>query len=132
MATAPELEQIATELRGELAKLQGKTAWTTLGVEADAPLDGAKKAFLRASKRFHPHKFARHNSDEITKLATEVFIAYKRSYSVLTKLAPRGAAAAGQDPSRNPTRPLTSIAPAASASMRPAPTRPNGSRTRSR
>jgi len=130
--TAVELKQIASDLRAELAKLQGKTAWTALGLEPDAPLDGAKEAFLRASKRFHPHKYARHNSDEVTKLATEVFIAYKRSYSVLTKLAPRGTTAAVRDPGRKPSRTLTSIAPAASASMRPGAPRPNGSRTRSR
>jgi len=130
--TSAELKQIAGELRAELAKLQGKTAWTTLGVDADSPLDGAKEAFLRASKRFHPHKFARHNSAEITKLATEVFITYKRSYSVLTKLAPRVSATGLQDPNRPPGRTLTSIAPATTASLRPAAPRPNGNRTRSR
>lgn len=130
---APELKTIAAELKAELTKLQGKTAWTALGLEADAPLAGAKEAFLRISKRFHPHKFARHNSAEITKLATEVFIAYKRSYSVLTKLAPRTPTSSVQDPQRA-RGPVTSIAPAAAAaSLRPETSQPPaGTRPRSR
>lgn len=129
---AHELKQIATDLRAELAKLQGKTPWTVLGLEPDS-LAGAKEAFLRASKRFHPHKYARHNTPEITTLATEVFIAYKRSYSVLTKLAPRVATAAQHDSGRTPKKAVTSIAPAATASLRPAaPRPPSGTRTRSR
>jgi hypothetical protein len=130
--TPAERKQITADLRAELAKLQGKTAWTALGLEPDSPLHRAKEAFLHASKRFHPHKYARHNSAEITNLATEVFIAYKRSYSVLTKLAPRVSGTALQDRNRVPQRPATSIAPAAPASMRPAAPRPNGNRTRSR
>ena len=126
-----ELKQVAAELRAELNKLQGKPAWTALGLEADSPLVGAKEAFLRLSMRFHPHKFARHNSAEISQLATEVFIAYKRAYSVLTKLAPRVAANA-QEQARAAQRPLTSIAPAAGASLRPAGPRPAGNRTRTR
>lgn len=132
-ATPPhELKQIATDLRAELAKLQGKTAWTVLGLEADSPLARAKEAFLRMSKRFHPHKFARHNSAEITSLATEVFIAYKRSYSVLTKLAPRVPTSA-QEASHSARSSMTSLAPAAAAaSLRPEATKPAGSRPRSR
>jgi len=125
-----QLKQIGTELRAELTKLQGKTAWTALGLEADAPLESAKEAFLQISKRFHPHKFARHNSHEITKLATEVFIAYKRSYSVLTKLAPRSSSTSLPKTPRAPTRPLTSIAPASPAAENQPPA-PSG-RTRSR
>ena len=129
------LKTIAAELRNELTKLQGKTAWTALGIEADAPLLNAKEAFLAASKRFHPHKFARHNSAEITKLATEVFIAYKRAYDVLTKLAPR--ASHMQETARSPQRPLASIAPAAQAAAAGAAAtnnslRPSGGRPRSR
>jgi hypothetical protein len=118
---------IEAELRAELSKVQGKTAWTALGLEADAPLGGAKEAFLRLSKRFHPHKYARHNSPEITKLATEVFIAYKRAYDLLTKLAPRPAQGHPPDGVPPAARAVTSIAPAAQAttnSMRPAGGRP--------
>jgi hypothetical protein len=127
-----ELKQIAAELRAELTKIQGKTAWTALGLEADAPLDSAKEAFLRMSKRFHPHKFARYDSPELSNLATEVFIAYKRSYSVLTKLAPRTSPTNLQEQTRAANRSLTSIAPAASASIQPAAPRPASNRTRSR
>jgi hypothetical protein len=123
-----EQAQIVAELRAELTKLQGKTAWTALGLDADAPLSAAKEAFLRMSKRFHPHKFARHDSLAITKLATEVFIAYKRAYSVLTKLAPRGPGA----PERA-RRAVSSIAPTTAAtSLRPDTSKPAGHRPRSR
>jgi hypothetical protein len=131
--SAHEITQIAAELRAELAKLHGKTARTVLGLDADASLAGAKEAFLRMSKRFHPHKFARHDSDEITKLATEVFIAYKRSYSVLTKLAPRATPASPHEAQHGPRNTMTSITPAAAAaSLRPEATKPAGSRPRSR
>jgi hypothetical protein len=130
--SAHEIKQIAADLRAELTKLQGKTAWTALGLEPDASLASAKESFLRTSKRFHPHKFARHNSAEITKLATEVFIAYKRSYSVLTKLAPRGSTPT-QDVSRHQRSTMSSIAPAAAAaSIRPEANKTTGNRPRSR
>jgi hypothetical protein len=133
-APSHAINQIAAELRAELTKLQGKTAWTALGLEADSPLASAKEAFLRMSKRFHPHKFARHDSAEITTLATEVFIAYKRSYSVLTKLAPRVPTTSLQEAQRGPRNTITSIAPeaAAAASLRPEATKRAGSRPRSR
>jgi hypothetical protein len=124
------IKTIAAELRAELAKVQGKTAWTALGLEPDAPLLSAKETFLRLSKRFHPHKFARHNSSEVTKLATEVFIAYKRAYDLLTKLAPRAAHSQTHEAVRAPQRTLTSIAPAGQSTDNPM--RPAGGRPRSR
>jgi hypothetical protein len=125
-----QAEQVASQLRAELASLQGKTPWTTLGLEPDASIERAKEAFLEHSKRCHPHRYARHDSREVSRLATELFIAYKRSYSVITKLAPRGDGGGVHVPQPS-RRTMTSIIPASSATSVPPKAR-TSARPRSR
>ncbi len=125
-ALRAQASQVERELRTELASLQGKTPWTALGLDSEASIGRAKEAFLERSKRCHPHRYARHESLEVSRLATELFITYKRSYSVITKLAPRGdqdlassSAARGRSEAPSSRSTLTSMAPAPATSATP-------------
>lgn len=81
---ADELK-LLDELRAELASVQAKTPWAILGVSQGADAIEAKAAFHRASKRYHPHLFARYAHPAIQQVVTELFIAHKRAFTTLTK-----------------------------------------------
>jgi hypothetical protein len=73
-------------LKTELAQLDEKTAWAALGVSQGADPSTVKRAFFDASKRYHPHLFARYAHPEIKRVVTELFIAHKRAFTTMTKL----------------------------------------------
>jgi hypothetical protein len=79
-----ELE-LLDALRAELAAVQTKTPWAILGVSQGADAAEAKAAFHRASKRYHPHLYARYAHPAIQQVVTELFIAHKRAFTTLTK-----------------------------------------------
>ncbi|MFI5309400.1 MAG: hypothetical protein ACHQ53_18740 [Polyangiales bacterium] len=74
-----EREETLDRLRGELELLSGRAPWEVLGVVASATPETVRGAFLAASKRYHPHVFARFDCHEISAAATELFIAHKRA-----------------------------------------------------
>jgi hypothetical protein len=76
---------LLAQLQTQLQELGAKTAWAVLGVSQGATDAQLKAAFFAASKRFHPHLFARYAHPEITRLVTELFIAHKRAYTTLLK-----------------------------------------------
>lgn len=88
-ADAEELSVVA-RLTGELGELAAKTPWSVLGVSQGADASELKSAFFAASKRYHPHLFARYAHPEIKRLSTELFIAHKRAYTTLLKSAKSG------------------------------------------
>lgn len=111
-------------LEQTLASLRNQTAWMMLGLEPGVDVDTARRAYLACSKRYHPHVYAHLDSPEITRLATELFIAHKRAYATLTSLRP---AAIQTTPSRRPPEgqappppraPRLSMSPAPSAATR--------------
>jgi hypothetical protein len=123
-------QTVCDELRKLLARLQGKPPWSVLGLEQGVSPDAAKLAFLELSKHCHPHKYARYDSADVTRLATELFIVYKRAYSVLTKLAPRELDRISDITGSGARRlVVTSIVPASSAES--TPSKPAGAAKRS-
>jgi hypothetical protein len=74
------------KLEQELAQVEEKTAWAVLGVSQGAEPERIKTAFFQASKRYHPHLFARYAHPEIKRIVTELFIAHKRAFTTMTKL----------------------------------------------
>lgn len=74
------------QLKQELSQIAEKTAWATLGVSQGADPAQLKAAFFQASKRYHPHLFARYAHPEIKRIVTELFIAHKRAFTTMTKL----------------------------------------------
>ena len=83
---APDRPQTLAQLELELAALQGRSPWQVLGLKEDADANAARLAFLAMSKRYHPHAYARLDSHEINRVATELFIAHKRAYGALCAL----------------------------------------------
>jgi hypothetical protein len=81
---------LLAQLRAELVQLADKTAWAILGVSQGADHATVKTAFFQASKRYHPHLFARYAHPEISRTVTELFIAHKRAYASMTKTAKAG------------------------------------------
>jgi hypothetical protein len=72
-------------LQVELEQLAPKTTWAVLGVSQGADHTAVKAAFFQASKRYHPHLYARYAHPEIKRVVTELFIAHKRAYTTLLK-----------------------------------------------
>jgi hypothetical protein len=69
------------QLRAEQRALEGKTPWEVLGISQGADSNEVRRAFFDASKRYHPHLFARYRDPEIKRIVTELFIAHKRAYT---------------------------------------------------
>ena len=100
-------------LRTELEKLPTRTPFAVLGLEADSDAEATRDAFLRISKRCHPHVFARYDSPEINTAATELFIAYKRAYATARTLArPVSKRPSNRGPAMEPLPTASGAAPA--------------------
>jgi hypothetical protein len=80
-------EEIALlgQLLTELDELAPKTPWAILGVSQGADITQARAAYHTASKRYHPHRFARYAHPEIKRVVTELFIAHKRAYTTMLR-----------------------------------------------
>jgi DnaJ-class molecular chaperone len=74
-------------LQAELRAVDAKPPWSVLGISQGADLAEAKRAFFAASKRYHPHLYARYAAPEIKPVVTELFIVHKRAYTSLLKSA---------------------------------------------
>jgi curved DNA-binding protein CbpA len=85
---AKRRQQTLEQLERELSSLQKKTPWAMLGLECNADAGAVRQAYLALSKRFHPHVYAHLDSPEISRAATELFIAHKRAYTTLCSLPP--------------------------------------------
>jgi Tfp pilus assembly protein PilZ len=81
----PKERELLERLRAELAALQSQPPWTVLGISQGSDAATAHQAFLAASKRYHPHVYARYALPEIKDTVTQLFIACKRAYTTLTK-----------------------------------------------
>jgi len=84
-AIAPAEQALLDTLRSELRALDAKPPWSILGVSQGVDLAQAKLAFFEASKRYHPHLFARYAAPEIKQVVTQLFITHKRAYDTLRK-----------------------------------------------
>ena len=91
---APDERELLGRLQAELATLSSQTPWAILGISQGADPSAARAAFFAASKRCHPHVYARYGLPEIKDTVTALFIAYKRAFTTMTKTSkpPRGGA----------------------------------------
>jgi hypothetical protein len=78
---------VLRELQAELARLEPLPAWSVLGISQGDDLDCARNAFFAASKRYHPHLYARYARPEIKDTVTRLFIVYKQAFSQMTRSA---------------------------------------------
>jgi curved DNA-binding protein CbpA len=114
------------QLTCELAGLQHKAPWEILGLTAGADGAQARAAYLLLSKRYHPHVYAHLDSPEVSRAATELFIAHKRAYTTLASVRPAAPAAIDSDPPIDvklpaaPRTPRVSLRAAAEPSSEPA------------
>jgi Tfp pilus assembly protein PilZ len=86
-AINPAERQVLERLQAELRAVDAKPPWSVLGISQGADLAEAKRAFFAASKRYHPHLYARYSAPEIKPVVTELFIVHKRAYTSLLKSA---------------------------------------------
>jgi hypothetical protein len=83
--------QMIARLTRELVAIEAKSPWALLGIDPSADRASAHTAFLKLCKRYHPHAFARFDCPEISRMATQLFIAHKRAYAKLTASLPPAA-----------------------------------------
>ena len=67
-----------SELRAELDRLRNADPFTVLRVPPTADAERVRHAYLEATKRYHPNRFARENV-ELRDLAHEVFLCVRRA-----------------------------------------------------
>ena len=113
-ARAAEVAERIRKLGARLNEAESKPAWELLGVARESSADEAKAAYFAASKELHPHRYARYDSPELSRIATDLFIAYKRAFCQMQKLAT----------SHNPSSAPSIAPPAVRTSLRPAPATP--------
>jgi hypothetical protein len=103
----PKEHELLAKLKAELAAVESQPPWTILGISQGADEATARTAFFAASKRYHPHAFARYALPEIKTVVTKLFIVYKRAFTTMTKTGRGGgrnaarAAGSGNPPLRS-------------------------------
>jgi hypothetical protein len=106
-AAAVDLKEreLLAQLKAELASVESQPPWTVLGISQSAGLAAAREAFFAASKRYHPHSYARYALPEIKAVVTQLFIVYKKAFTALNKSGRSGrngrAAGSGRPPTRS-------------------------------
>jgi curved DNA-binding protein CbpA len=70
------------ELRTELTRLQLLDPFQVLAIAPDSGWEQVRAAYLAATKRYHPNRFAR-DAPELRDLATELFLVVRRAYAQL-------------------------------------------------
>lgn len=75
-------EDVASVLRRELERLRKANAFEILGLPTTAAGDAVRQAFLDATKRHHPNRYAR-EPQETRELANEVFLLIRAAYEQL-------------------------------------------------
>jgi tetratricopeptide (TPR) repeat protein len=113
-------------LRAQWSRLQGADPFCALGLAPEAEWDDIRQAYLRATKLFHPNRYAC-ETPETRELAHEVFLLIRRAYD---QLADEGKRKAWRDrlvPPTPPARPSVSMpaaAPTQEAPLTKAPPAP--------
>jgi Tfp pilus assembly protein PilZ len=101
-AIDPKEQQLLTSLKAELATVESQPPWAVLGISQGADQAAARTAFFAASKRYHPHSYARYALPEIKMVVTKLFIVYKRAFTTMTKTGRGGRNGAPTAVSGNP------------------------------
>src|SRR5438552_11600630 len=84
----PAVREDSSSLRQEMDRIRSADPFTVYRLTPLADVVDVRNAFLAATKRFHPNRFAT-ASPEARDLANEVFLVYRRAYDQLTDDAKR-------------------------------------------
>ena len=124
--------KLIDSLEQELTVLKGRNAFQVLDLAYDADESAIRRSFATLTKRYHPDRFARFDSEEVRKLAAEVFLVLRDAYNqisdeadrrkLLSQLEGGSGAAPPPTPKPPPTPPPT---PAAAAEQTRVPKRPD-------
>lgn len=92
--TAPfdrnEHRALIDRMRAELERQASYAPFRVLRVPESASDAEARTAYLKLSKEYHPHRYARYDNEELSELVTQVFIGYKRAYRAFARKPRRG------------------------------------------
>ena len=80
---------LLTALQEELAAFRKLDPFKVLGVGYDAHDNEVRAAFAALTKRFHPDRYLRYESDEAYRTASEIFILVRNAYQHLDSAAKR-------------------------------------------
>jgi tetratricopeptide (TPR) repeat protein len=94
-------EQLVNALEGELRSFRSMQPHQILGIHHDAGEAAARAAFAELSKKYHPDRFARFESDLARRVASDVFVVLRDAYRRMADTAHRHPM--GPAPTRNPT-----------------------------
>jgi tetratricopeptide (TPR) repeat protein len=96
--------ELTTALTSELESLRRLNPFQVLGVGYESGDDEIRSAFADLTKRYHPDRFARYQSEVLRKLAAEIFILIRDAYRKLGEVNSRNhaMAAAGYVPAPRP------------------------------
>jgi tetratricopeptide (TPR) repeat protein len=114
-AAAAELELVHA-LEAELASLRAMNPFQVLGLSYDADDQTVRAAFNELTKKYHPDRFARYESETARGLAGEIFILVREAYRRLGDVGARAAAQAAMAGKPAPPR----AAPVAARATPPA------------
>ncbi len=83
-------ETLLQKLQTVLDTLHGADPYLVLNVDSSVSEKAARAAFLQATKRWHPNRFARF-SEPVHDIATEIFLLFRSAYdSVRSEISPNG------------------------------------------
>lgn len=80
---APKVREQYRKLEQTLSQLREESAHDVLGVRWDADVSEVRKAYFALVKQFHPDVLARHDSDDILLLSSEIFLYVNQAYDRL-------------------------------------------------
>jgi tetratricopeptide (TPR) repeat protein len=109
-------DDLVTALKEELLSFQRLNPFQILGVGYSADDNAVRAAFGALTKRYHPDRYARYQSEEAKSLASEVFILIRNAYRMLVDQASRdGVKLAVREGRPHRTKPLVRPKPAGKA-----------------
>ncbi len=115
-------EELVAALEAELEAMRNLNAHQVLGVDYEADEDVVRHAFGQLSKKYHPDRFARYESERARMMAGEIFILIREAYRRLSDpvLRERGRAATDRGLAR-PASPRASTVAGVAPPPPPAP-----------
>ncbi len=125
-AAAAEFDLVQA-LEAELAGLRAMNPFQVLGVTYETDDGGVRAAFNELTKKYHPDRFARYESETARALAGEIFILVREAYRRLGDAQARAGARAamkGQPPPSGARGAGRAMTPVAGVPVRAAPPAP--------
>jgi tetratricopeptide (TPR) repeat protein len=80
----PRSGRVLADLQAQLFALNAQDDLGVLGLDRTADDEQVRQAYLALAQRFHPHRFARYRSTEISRVASDIFVRIQTAYGRLT------------------------------------------------